>query len=46
LEYWIPAEELADLSENIVGLIDVVAEYRRVPQLSYSPDDRVTLARR
>jgi hypothetical protein len=29
LESWIPAEDLADLSENIVGLIDVVAEYRR-----------------
>jgi hypothetical protein len=29
LESWIPAEDLAGLSENIAGLIDVVAEYRR-----------------
>jgi hypothetical protein len=28
LEYWIPAEDLDALNENIVGRIDVVAEYR------------------
>lgn len=28
LEYWIPAAELPIFNENIVGLIEVVAEYR------------------
>ncbi|GAA4714500.1 hypothetical protein APR04_004101 [Promicromonospora umidemergens] len=28
LEYWIPAEDLNELNANIVGTIDVVAEYR------------------
>jgi hypothetical protein len=28
LEYWIPAEDLDELNANIVGTIDVVAEYR------------------
>jgi len=28
-EYWIPADELASLNANIVGSIDVVAEFRR-----------------
>ncbi|MEN2736604.1 hypothetical protein ABCS02_02335 [Microbacterium sp. X-17] len=28
LEYWIPAEELAEFNANIVGTIEVVAEYR------------------
>jgi hypothetical protein len=27
-EYWIPAEELDDFNANIVGHIDVIAEYR------------------
>lgn len=27
-EYWIPAEELAEFNKNIVGPIEVVAEYR------------------
>ncbi|MGZ4815369.1 MAG: hypothetical protein ACXVZV_08165 [Terriglobales bacterium] len=27
-EYWIPAEDLAQFNENIVGLIEVVSEYR------------------
>ena len=27
-EYWIPAEELPDFNRNIVGLIDVIAEFR------------------
>lgn len=38
-EYWIPAEDLEELNHNIVGLIEVIAEYaggpgqqpRRVP---------------
>jgi hypothetical protein len=28
LEYWIPATELSVFNDNIVGLIEVVAEYR------------------
>lgn len=28
LEYWIPAEELDEFNANIVGTIDVAAEYR------------------
>lgn len=28
LEYWIPAEELEEFNKHIVGLIEVVAEYR------------------
>ncbi len=28
LEYWIPAEDLDDFNANIVGTIEVVAEYR------------------
>lgn len=28
LEYWVPAEDLDDLNKNIVGEIEVVAEYR------------------
>jgi hypothetical protein len=27
-EYWIPAEELEELNENIVGEIEVIAEYK------------------
>lgn len=27
-EYWIPAEELSEFNQNIVGRIEVVAEYR------------------
>jgi hypothetical protein len=27
-EYWIPAEELAQFNENIVGEIEVIGEYR------------------
>jgi len=27
-EYWIPAERLAALNENLVGLIEIVGEYR------------------
>ncbi len=28
-EYWIPAEDLNEFNENIVGLIEVIAEYRK-----------------
>lgn len=28
LEYWIPAEDLDELNENIVGQIEVVAQYQ------------------
>jgi hypothetical protein len=28
LEYWIPAEDLAELNSHLVGRIEVVAEYR------------------
>ena len=27
-EYWIPAEELSEFNENLVGKIEVIAEYR------------------
>lgn len=27
-EYWIPAEDLAAFNQNIVGVIEVIAEYR------------------
>lgn len=27
-EYWIPSEELEEFNQNIVGLIEVIAEYR------------------
>ena len=27
-EYWIPAEELAEFNRNIIGPIEVIAEYR------------------
>jgi hypothetical protein len=26
-EWWVPAEELEELNDNIVGLIDVIGEY-------------------
>ncbi len=28
-EWWIPAVELEDLNDNIVGLIEVIGEYRK-----------------
>jgi hypothetical protein len=28
-EYWIPAEDLPQLNENIVGVIEVIAEFNR-----------------
>jgi hypothetical protein len=27
-ELWVPAEDLADLNQNIVGLIEIIAEYK------------------
>jgi len=27
-EWWVPAEELEELNDNIVGLIEVIGEYR------------------
>ncbi|MBO0725121.1 MAG: hypothetical protein J2P52_05950 [Blastocatellia bacterium] len=27
-EYWIPAEDLQEFNRNIVGLIEVIAEYQ------------------
>ena len=29
-EWWIPAERLEELNDNIVGLIEVIGEYRKV----------------
>ena len=29
IELWVPAEELAEFNANIVGLIEVIAEYKR-----------------
>jgi hypothetical protein len=29
-EYWIPAEELPEFNRNVVGLIEVIAEFRPV----------------
>ena len=31
-EYWIPAEDLAELNRNIVGVIEIVAEYHGPPK--------------
>lgn len=31
LEYWIPAEDLPEFNSNIIGLIEVTAEYHRAP---------------
>jgi len=28
VEYWIPAEKLAEFNQNIVGLIEVISEFR------------------
>ena len=27
-EYWIPAEDLAEFNQNIVGMIEIIAEFR------------------
>jgi hypothetical protein len=34
LEYWVPATELAEFNQHIVGSIDVVAEYHRGTQIA------------
>jgi hypothetical protein len=31
-ELWVPAEELAELNRNIVGLIEVIAEYKEATE--------------
>ena len=31
-EYWIPAEELTEFNRNIIGKIEVIAEYRRATE--------------
>ena len=31
-ELWIPAEDLAEMNRNIVGLIEVIAEYKQEAQ--------------
>jgi hypothetical protein len=31
-DVWIPAEELAEMNRNIVGLIEVIAEYKAEPK--------------
>ena len=36
-EYWIPAEELTEFNRNIIGKIEVIAEYRRATE---TPDGR------
>jgi hypothetical protein len=36
-EYWIPAEELEELNDNIVGLIDVIHEFRPNCEQTPSP---------
>ncbi len=28
LKWWIPAEELEEMNDNIVGLIEVIGEYK------------------
>jgi hypothetical protein len=33
LEYWIPAQALAELNANILGLIELVAEYHQEPRV-------------
>ncbi|MCC5951691.1 MAG: hypothetical protein JJU45_06300 [Acidimicrobiia bacterium] len=30
-EYWIPAEELDEFNDNIIGVIELIAEYRGQP---------------
>ena len=30
-EWWVPAEDLDDLNNNIVGLIEVIGEYKKTP---------------
>src|SRR3954466_8177455 len=37
-EYWIPAEELDEFNRNIVGQIEVIAEYRRSTSTDHDRD--------
>lgn len=39
LEYWIPAEDLEDLNDNIVGLIEVTKTYTRPDTSTDDPDE-------
>jgi hypothetical protein len=38
-EYWIPAEDLEELKDNIVGTIDVLAEFDAAPTTSSEDRD-------
>jgi hypothetical protein len=38
-EYWIPAEDLAAFNENIVGEIEVIAEFRGVESNPATPNE-------
>ena len=40
-EYWIPAEELDEFNENIVGSIEVIATYHGAPPANKIEDRRV-----
>ena len=37
-EYWIPAEELEEFNENIVGRIEIIATYRGKPESNKGKD--------
>ncbi len=34
VEYWIPPEDLDEVNENIIGQIEVVAEYKKASRIS------------
>ncbi len=38
LEYWIPAEDLDELNRNLIGKIEVIAEFHSAPAPSRSTD--------
>ena len=33
MEWWVPAADLEELNDNIVGLIEVIGEYRNAQQV-------------
>ena len=39
-EYWIPAEDLQEFNHNIVGVIEVIAEYTEADRLAYEQRTR------
>lgn len=39
LEYWIPAEDLEEFNDNIVGLIEVTKTYTRPHSRAVGPDE-------